>query len=341
MTENHPTNGKPTYGNVCLISARRLNRASTPTTHVRTLMAWLVMAAPLALSGCGWPTKESATSQTPPARQTVASPDVPSAPPAKINASTYYAAGQLHEREGNMAAAVEQYTRATEADPRYLPAWNRLGMVYDKLRMFDKAENAFIRALELSPGQAYIQNNVGFHYMLAGNFPKAESMLRAALAGRPNYVRASMNLAVVLTRTGRVDEAVDTFASVIPRDMAYYNVGVLCATDHRYDEARSAFASALAINPSSAETRTQLDAINRMSGGGADSTECAAAIRATQTLAASIGAGEETHDASEFVGAPSVSISQSPAGVAGENAWPMAKPPPASQPRAWRPMAGK
>lgn len=196
-------------------------------------------------------------------------PNTPKAPPAKINATTYFAAGQLHEREGSFYAAAEQYFKATQADHNYTQAYNRLGIVYDRLRLYDQAEVALLHAISISPDQAHLRNNLAFHYMLQNNLEHAEAVLRDALQVKPDYARARMNLGVVLTRMGRTDEAVAAFAVVLPMDAAYYNVGLLCANDRRLNQARGAFVQALALNPANYEAKLQLDKLGGPQTGDA------------------------------------------------------------------------
>ena len=185
-------------------------------------------------------------------------------PRPKINATTYYAAGQVHEREGNLRAAAEQYFRAIAADRKYTMAYNRLGIVYDRMEQHDKAVAAFTQALELSPDSAFLMNNLAYSYMLRGEYEKAEPLLRKAIQTNSTYRRAWVNLGVTLTRLDHCDEAADAFAHALPQESAHLNVGLLLVADMKYDKARHAFEQSLKVNPTSQAARTQIERLDAL-----------------------------------------------------------------------------
>lgn len=180
------------------------------------------------------------------------------APPAKINPITHFAAGQVHERENHLLAAADQYRRAIAADPKYVMAYNRLGIVCQRLKMHPEADEAFEKAIGLAPTAAFLHNNLAYARMMQGDYARAEASLRDALRLDASYKKARMNLGVVLARTRRTTEAVEQFGLVVPHDVAYYNVAVLAVADGRFDEARGAFEQVVALNPDASDAKRQL-----------------------------------------------------------------------------------
>lgn len=235
----------------------------------KTTTTWIIGALLATQAGCGG-SLFTRKSEPPPQEKSVKHTDMKDAPAAKINPATFFAAGQVHEREGHLLPAAQQYRRATQADPNYVMAYNRLGIVCDKLKMFAEADEAFNTAVRLSPASSFLWNNLAFSRMLQGDYLGAESALHKALSLNPAYVRARINLGVVLTRTRRNAEAVECFAKVLPRDVATYNVGVLCVADQRYDEARETFRRVLAINPDAADARQQLAKLRQLKNNPTD-----------------------------------------------------------------------
>jgi len=86
--------------------------------------------------------------------------DVPSNPRAY---ELYLRGNQLGLDSKQWTLAREVYLRCVEEDPRYAPAWARLGRMYHVIgkylnsgerESFDRAESAFRRALELNPDLA-------------------------------------------------------------------------------------------------------------------------------------------------------------------------------------------
>lgn len=185
-------------------------------------------------------------------------------PPPKISARTYFAAGRLHEKDGNLIAAADQYYRATLADPTFVMAFGRLGNILGGLGAFDRADESLRRAIELSPRSAFLWNNRAFNCMLLGDYERAEQYLNEALRLRPEYARARANLGVVLARTGRLDEAFESFSRVVSRDAAWFNIGALCVADEHLDLARTAFERGLKENPKSRGNALQLERLKQL-----------------------------------------------------------------------------
>ena len=69
-------------------------------------------------------------------------------------AAAYYSQGQ-------MAIALEEFTKATGLDSSYAPAYTGLGLVHAALKQDAKAESNFKRALQLEPENSEAHNNYG------------------------------------------------------------------------------------------------------------------------------------------------------------------------------------
>ncbi|MFO0972277.1 MAG: tetratricopeptide repeat protein [Phycisphaerae bacterium] len=243
----------------------------------------MIALLPLLLAGCGpggflerfkARSRPAPAVSTPPgaqARGDAAHPTV-DAPPPKLLPQTRISAAQMLESEGNFAGAIEQYQQALAEDPQNVDALARLGVACNRMRRFEEAIRAFARAIEIDPNRATLHNNLGFSYVLTGRLADAETSFRHALALKPDYQRAHMNLGAVLAQTGRSTEAVAEFEKVVPRDAAYYNLGLILATDKRYAAAEEAFRHSLALNPSSKEALAQLQRLALARSGTKDAT---------------------------------------------------------------------
>lgn len=55
--------------------------------------------------------------------------------------------------------AIYRWKRAAEIDPNYAPAWNNLGIAYEREGLFDEALEAYETALDLEPDNLMIQQN--------------------------------------------------------------------------------------------------------------------------------------------------------------------------------------
>ncbi|HEY6862315.1 MAG TPA: type IV pilus biogenesis/stability protein PilW [Burkholderiales bacterium] len=144
---------------------------------------------------------------------------------------------------GNMAVALDELRRATAADSSYAPAYNMLGRVYMELKENRLADDNFGRALRLAPNDPDINHSYGWFlcqtgqekesiryflqairnplyaapwrsYSAAGlcslredNVKDADEFFQRALRLEPDEPTATLKLAGIRYRQGRMDEA--------------------------------------------------------------------------------------------------------------------------------------
>lgn len=125
--------------------------------------------------------------------------------------------GRRAEKAGELETARQSYELALASSAEQHPWHYRLGCVFMKLGLPERAEFCFRRALEIEPGT-------------------------------PAYLT---NLGVCLDRQGRRDEAVRAYRKSTHQEgaspVAFHNLGAIYAEEGRADEAIRAFESALAI----------------------------------------------------------------------------------------------
>ncbi|MCG3136436.1 MAG: Photosystem I assembly protein Ycf3 [Phycisphaerae bacterium] len=188
------------------------------------------------------------------------------APDPEVLPVTHFAAGQLFEEQGNLEQAVAQYQQAVKANPKFISAYNRLGVCYDRLGQFAEADRYFQAALKQRPDLAYLYNNYAFSLMLQRRWEQAESVLRQALNIKPDYDRARINLAVVLAQCGQTEEAYLRFNEVVGEAGAFYNLGLIYKAQKKYSEAVHAFQQAVEIDPKMSLARVQLVELRAFTG---------------------------------------------------------------------------
>lgn len=181
------------------------------------------------------------------------------ATPPKIKPMTFVAAGRVLERQDNNDGARAQYEKAIVADARFVPAYNRLGMLYQRLGRLQDAERIFKTGIEAVPGSAALHNNLGYTYLSQRRYAEAKRAFSQALVHAPEFKRARMNLGITLARMGKFGDSVREFSRVVPAGVAYYNVGVVCLDDRDYVNAEKAFEEALAVDADCPGVREQLE----------------------------------------------------------------------------------
>ncbi len=114
------------------------------------------------------------------------------------------------------------------------------------------------------PGSAVLRNNLAVLRELAGDVAGAETMLRAALAEDPSLPQISKNLADILYRNGRYEdarEAYDRAAKLAPDlgDDLYFKLGNIAYKRRDHDRARESWRRATELNPGHELARANLD----------------------------------------------------------------------------------
>ncbi|HXV74919.1 MAG TPA: tetratricopeptide repeat protein, partial [Candidatus Polarisedimenticolaceae bacterium] len=118
----------------------------------------------------------------------------------------------------------EAFETALEHDPFLTDARNFLGAVYTEMGRIDDAEYQFREALEdpayPTPEKVYL--NLALAYVAQGRDEEAISELRTAVELNPKFYKAHYELASLLDRVGRIDEAAREYEVARPD---YRNVG--------------------------------------------------------------------------------------------------------------------
>ena len=117
------------------------------------------------------------------------------------------------------------------------------------------------------PGSAVLRNNLAVLRELAGDVAGAETMLRAALVEDPSLPQISKNLADILYRSGRFDdarEAYDRAAKLAPDlgDDLYFKLGNIAYKRRDHDRARESWRRATELNPGHELARANLDMLD-------------------------------------------------------------------------------
>ncbi|HET6579947.1 MAG TPA: DUF4388 domain-containing protein [Gemmatimonadales bacterium] len=117
------------------------------------------------------------------------------------------------------------------------------------------------------PANAVLQNNLAVLLEQVGDAAAAETALRAALAEDPSLPQVSKNLADILYRNGRYDEAREAYeraAKIAPDlgDDLYFKLGNIAYKRRDKPQARESWSRATTLNPGHALARANLDMLD-------------------------------------------------------------------------------
>jgi tetratricopeptide (TPR) repeat protein len=170
---------------------------------------------------------------------------------------------------GRQAEAVAAFDGAMTAASGSVAAINHLGVVALRLGWGDRAEVAFRRVLRSDPGNPGVLANLAAAEAQQRKFDAAASSLREAIRREPDNAQNHFNLGAILAETGDVSGALAGFEAAEKRGLRAPRVYVAIAK-MRFRSgdaagARRALEQALAVDPTHAEARSLIAALD---GGG-------------------------------------------------------------------------
>jgi tetratricopeptide (TPR) repeat protein len=171
--------------------------------------------------------------------------------------------GEALERVGALDAAIEAYRAAVTARPSFRKASNNLILALVRAGRSQEAVERARAEVAAAP------DDPGRHFTLglAQSEPDVEGAIasfRRALALAPRHTLARYNLALVLKRADRLDEAIDELTRVLdtePRAEASYTLGVIRLHRGELDRAAAALRAAIAAQPAYADAHYTLGAV--------------------------------------------------------------------------------
>lgn len=146
---------------------------------------------------------------------------------------------------GKLGVALEELKIATEADSKYAPAYNILGLVHMELREFDKAEGYFQRSLDIDSNNSETHNNYGWFLCQRDRVDDAIGHFMQALKN-PLYTtpeKAYLNAGECSLKKGDEKNAEEFFLRAIKFQpappKAFWNLAELSFRRGDYNDAQS------------------------------------------------------------------------------------------------------
>jgi 4-amino-4-deoxy-L-arabinose transferase-like glycosyltransferase len=99
--------------------------------------------------------------------------------------------GNVYSATGNIPAAMKEYQRGSEINPRQAISVFSMGTAYVRVQQFDSALTCFAKVKHLNPRFAPAYLNAGLSYWYTGNYGKALTELEIYLAMEPDRVKTA------------------------------------------------------------------------------------------------------------------------------------------------------
>ncbi len=119
---------------------------------------------------------------------------------------------------GSTDDSIKCFQQALSLKPDWAEVHNNLGLAWlrnDEIRL---AQGVFGKAVQLKPDYTEAINSLGHTLHLLRDFANAEINFRKAIATCPGYIDAYINLAVLLTEQGDIQEGLKYFRETLVKD---------------------------------------------------------------------------------------------------------------------------
>jgi tetratricopeptide (TPR) repeat protein len=181
-------------------------------------------------------------------------------PPLKAN--TRFAAGQVAESQGNFDAAISEYNKALDIDPKHLPSLYRLGVIYAQFKKYDQSIAIWKHYIAISNDAPEGYGNLGYCYELDTQPELAEATYKLGLEKDPKNANCRTNYGLMLARKGKIQEAVRLWDPVLSDAEIHYDLAGIYALDGRKQEAKAEYKKALASDPTLIDARARLSELD-------------------------------------------------------------------------------
>ncbi|UCG48425.1 MAG: tetratricopeptide repeat protein [Phycisphaerales bacterium] len=161
------------------------------------------------------------------------------------------------------AEAIAAAKALGRAKPNYARVHNRMGTELLKEGKLKEAAAEFKQAIEADPTHAGAHNNLGIAYERMGR-QEAQAQFERAIQLRSDFTHAHFNLARILIKTGRINEAVAELRRTIQIDPDHVGalnmLGMAHGRQQKFAEAQAHLERAVRLDPNHAEARSNLGA---------------------------------------------------------------------------------
>lgn len=158
--------------------------------------------------------------------------------------------GLLRLAGRDLEGAADLLNQVTELNTQRWRSLNGLGVIADLNGEHDTAIGWFQRALQVQPRAPQVLNNLGYSHYLADRPKDAEGYFHEVLSIEPGHPLATRNLALLLSRAGKNQQALQRLRTVLPEHQALNDLGYLKLLDGDYAVAISLFQQAIEVSPS-------------------------------------------------------------------------------------------
>ena len=159
----------------------------------------------------------------------------------KLNIEELFNLAVQNQKKNNLVDAKKLYNKILNLHPKFIAAYNNLGLIYKSEGENEKAIQCFKKIIKINPNLINAHNNLGIIFQKLGENKKAKDCYEKIIQADPNFIMAQYNFGLVLKQLGEYEKAISCFKKVIEIDSSIVNahnsLGATYADLGRYKEA--------------------------------------------------------------------------------------------------------
>ena len=167
----------------------------------------------------------------------------------KLNIEELFNLAVQNQKKNNLVEAKKLYNKILNLHPKFIEAYNNLGLIYRSEGENAKAIQCYEKIIKINPNLIDAYNNLGIIFQKLGKIKKAKDCYEKIIKVDSNFIMAQYNLGLVLRQLGQNEKALNCFKKVIEINPsivnAHNNLGITYADLGRYKEAIDCYIIAL------------------------------------------------------------------------------------------------
>jgi Tfp pilus assembly protein PilF len=148
---------------------------------------------------------------------------------------------EVYEEKGRIAEAENEFKKAIAFGPGWAAAYETLANFYSKRGRAGEAERLFLEATRLGTNVLSTKVNLAVNQIRLGKLPDARALLEQVLTERPDNAAANFNLGLVHEKEEHLDLAEQHYRKAIAKNPAYVdprvNLAAVLVRQMRFDDA--------------------------------------------------------------------------------------------------------
>lgn len=171
----------------------------------------------------------------------------------KLGFEVYSRLGEIFSKSGVRDKAMEYYKKAIQLKPHIAISYNKLGYLLNAQGNYEEAIEQYHQAIKLAPNYAYAHNGSGDAFLGLEQYNKAIKSFQKAIEIDPNYADPYKGLGDVAREQEKYENALRYYKKAIDLDpkfkAAYYGLGMALFEQREYEKSILSYKEFLNIDP--------------------------------------------------------------------------------------------